>query len=539
MPNYKPSIKPKRMKELDTLSDEELRALYTRMKALKSYDRYNKLETLFPDKGTDGTQYGFDEHGEPINPDGETWSRHLYQKQLDFFTASKDYFYILLGGGSRSGKTMASAYITTCHVTGLYPEWYKGRRFNHPIDCWVVGKDNKVVVDNLQNLLCGPVGDFGTGLIPSKCLDHESLGDPKKAQAGLGKVRIFHKSGGISTIGFKTYDAGFMSFESWKGHLIWLDEEPPAQVLTSCIARLTTTNGLLYMSYTPLAGVSETIDTFFGNGVTMEDGPVPGDKGIGKYVVRVKQTDIPHMTEAARLRSLAAYPEYERLARSEGVPALGSGVVYNIDLSMPSDDSPSSSIVIKPIDIPDSYRIVFGIDFGWEDPTAILWAAIDPITENIYIFAEHYRSKAPVESHAAAINTINKLMKFKIPGVADPSGGGTSIADGKHTADVYRDNFEIIFQNANNRIRPGIQETLLKFNSGKLKIFSTCTNLIKELKHYRYEGGKLKGADHACDALRYIIVSGLKIAKSKSDVDYNSNREFKAPIKDESDWENF
>lgn len=530
-------VKPE---QLALMNNDELREFLLGLKAIKTYDRHNKFYGLFPDKGTDGSKYGFDKNNEAINPGSETWSRHLYTKHLEFFNASNDYYYLLLGGGNRTGKTVACAYAVTCHVTGDYPHWWTGRKFEEPIDIWVVGKDNKVVVDTLQNLLIGPVGDFGTGIIPNKYLDHESLGDPKKAQAGLGKVRIKHKSGGVSTIGFKTYDAGQMSFEGWTGSLVWLDEEPPAGILTSSIARLTTTNGLLFMSYTPLNGISETIETFFGDGINMDDGPVPGPAGVGKYVTRVRQSDVPHMTTSTRLRSLAAYPEYERLARSEGIPAMGSGAVYDIDLTIPDSESemPHQGVIIEPIDIPDSYRIVFGIDFGWVDPTAILWAAQDPLSDIIYIFAEHYRSKMPVESHAAAINTINKVMKFKIPGVNDPSGGGTSIADGTHTADVYRDKFDIIFQPANNRIHPGIQETLHYFNTGKLKIFRTCTNLIKELKHYRYQDGKLKGADHACDALRYIIVSGLKIAKSRSDVEYNSNRDFAPPIRHESDWQN-
>ena len=44
---------------------------------------------------------------------------------------------------------------------------------------------------------------------------------------------------------------------------------------------------------------------------------------------------------------------------------------------------------------------------------------------------------------------------------------------------------------------------------GKLKIFSTCTNLIREFKSYWWGSGDspVKKDDHALDALRYYIMS--------------------------------
>ncbi len=51
------------------------------------------------------------------------------------------------------------------HLTGQYPEWWTGKRFNKPIRCWVVGESVILVRDTLQRQLCGGQ-DFGTGTIP-------------------------------------------------------------------------------------------------------------------------------------------------------------------------------------------------------------------------------------------------------------------------------------------------------------------------------------------------------------------------------------
>lgn len=513
----------------DAMSDDDLEQLYQDIEALRIYQLHHKIESYFPDKGTDGSRYGVDQDGEALNPNGETWSRHLFPKHTGWFEATKDFYYFLIGGGNRTGKTTSTAFLITCHLTGVYPEWWTGRRFDKPVDIWAAGKDNRTVVDVLQNLYLGPIGQFGTGMIPYDKLDHSSLGDPKKASAGVGVVRVHHVSGGMSTLGFKTYDAGQMSFMGPAKDIIQLDEEPPQGVMTECIARLTTTNGLLLMSFTPLNGVTEMLTTFFGDGLNFCEGPI----GTDKYVTLISQDEVAYLGEKARLRALAAYPEYERLARSKGIPALGSGVVYPINID---------NTFIDGFPIPSSYKLVFAIDFGWEDPTAIVWAAIDPNTDNVYIFNEHYVSKGDVALHASAIKSVNNIMKMTIPGVADPSGGGTSIADGKHTADIYRDNFDVNFQSANNRIRPGIQQVLHLFTTGKLKIFNTCVNLKKELTYYRYEKGNLKGADHLCDSLRYCVVSGLNIAKSKDEYDEakrDNNVRYQPPYRDPTDWSAF
>ena len=68
---------------------------------------------------------------------------------------------------------------------------------------------------------------------------------------------VQHQSGGTSYLGFKSYDQGRRKFQGTGKHVIWLDEEPPADVYDECLLRLMTTNGLMLCTFTPLLGLSD------------------------------------------------------------------------------------------------------------------------------------------------------------------------------------------------------------------------------------------------------------------------------------------
>ena len=57
-----------------------------------------------------------------------------YAKQLDFHAAGALPIYErLFVAGNQVGKTMAGAAETAYHMTGRYPPWWAGRRWDRPI----------------------------------------------------------------------------------------------------------------------------------------------------------------------------------------------------------------------------------------------------------------------------------------------------------------------------------------------------------------------------------------------------------------------
>ena len=100
-------------------------------------------------------------------PDDGPLKRDLYPKHLAYFAAGKTYRERLMMAANRIGKTESiGGYEMVLHMTGKYPSWWEGRKFDQPISAWAAGDTGKTTRDILQMKLLGPPGEFGTGLIP-------------------------------------------------------------------------------------------------------------------------------------------------------------------------------------------------------------------------------------------------------------------------------------------------------------------------------------------------------------------------------------
>lgn len=194
-------------------------------------------------------------------------SRLLYPKHMEFFLAGAAYRERCFMAANRVGKTVAGAYECTCHLTGLYPAWWEGRRFEHPIRCWAVGETDETTRDIVQLAMFGDVGFengrktlSGKGMVPGYV-----IGRPvwkRGTEDLLDTVMIKHVSGGWSKLGFKSYKQGRSAFQGTSQHLIWLDEECPRAVYDECLIRTTTVNGIIILTFTPLEGLTETVMQF-------------------------------------------------------------------------------------------------------------------------------------------------------------------------------------------------------------------------------------------------------------------------------------
>jgi phage terminase large subunit-like protein len=77
-------------------------------------------------------------------------------------------------------------------------------------------------------------------------------------QRGFANKIIMFSNG--SRIRFKTYDQGRESFQGTAKDGIWLDEEPPEDIVNECKARLIDRNGEMIRTMTPLNGITYTFD---------------------------------------------------------------------------------------------------------------------------------------------------------------------------------------------------------------------------------------------------------------------------------------
>jgi hypothetical protein len=218
---------------------------------------------------------------------------------------------------------------------------------------------------------------------------------------------------------------------------------------------------------------------------------------MAKAFVQINWSDCPHLSAEQTESMLASIPPWQRAMRSTGIPSFGSGAIYPI---------PEDEITKAPFPIPDHWPRAFGFDVGW-NVNAAVFAALDNATGTVYIYHEVYLGKKEPSIVAEAI----KSQGAWIPGVIDPASAGSGQKDGKKLIEEYRDGFKLDLEPADNAVVTGLTRVWERLSTGRLKIFSSCTKLLGEYRLYRRDqNGKIvESPDHALDALRYLIMSGL------------------------------
>lgn len=188
-----------------------------------------------------------------------------YTKQKLFHALGATKRERLLMAGNQVGKTYCGSAEFAMHMTGLYPDWWEGRRWDRPIRAWAACVTAETTRDTAQRLLLGNPGDpeaMGTGLVPRDCIG-ETMSRPGVPNA-IAMFAAKHVSGGWSSCTMKSFDQGRAKFQGDTLDLVWLDEEPPEDVYTESLTRTNTTNGLVMMTFTPLKGVTGTVKRFTG-----------------------------------------------------------------------------------------------------------------------------------------------------------------------------------------------------------------------------------------------------------------------------------
>lgn len=436
---------------------------------IEVWQRYNKIKLMFP----------------PTGP----FAREGYVKHLEFFRSGSQFRERLFRAANRVGKTEAGAYEITCHLTGEYPEWWEGRVFEKPTNILVSGETGKLVRDSIQEKLLGNPSDYGSGLIPKDSILEQ------RPRAGIADaidvVRVRHSSGGSSTLQFQSYDQGREAFQATARDVVWFDEEPPLTIYSEGLTRTMTTGGLVLTTFTPLKGMSDTV-------MFLEK------KALDKKILVVTATwdDAPHLDEDSKAEMLSAYPPHQRDARSKGIPSMGSGAIYPV---------PEEDVVITPVPIGKHWRHVYGLDVGWNN-TAAVFGAYDPDSEILYITGDYKRGNAEPSIHAAAIK--GRARGEGRPGVIDPASKGRSQSDGTQLLRLYKD-LGLNVTEANNAVESGLYKCWEGLSLGKIKVFNTCQQFLQEFRVYRRDekGRIVKQDDHIMDAFRYLVISGLAVAK--------------------------
>ena len=224
---------------------------------------------------------------------------------------------------NRIGKSFSGANEMSYHLTGLYPDWWEGRRYTQPITAWAGGVSNETTRDIVQYELLGSPDDpeaFGSGAVPrNKIIKTERKpGVPNAKSVAL----IQHVTGGNSSLFFKAYEMGVDKWQGRSVDCIWLDEEPSRELYSQAVTRTLDRKGMVYMTFTPESGMTETVAGFMNNlqsgqsltNATWDDASesinsMNGEKG--------------HLNEDVMTQILSSYSPHEREMRRYGRSSMG------------------------------------------------------------------------------------------------------------------------------------------------------------------------------------------------------------------------
>lgn len=266
--------------------------------------KHRKIDSYYPDEG-------------PLR-------RELYPVHMQFFAAGgkheispacpagcdgSPHMERCFLAANRVGKTEGvGSYEMALHLTGDYPVWWPGRRFDHATRCWAAGDTSKTVhVEILQPKLLGMPGSFGTGMIPGDRIKDltRKVGMPDAIET----IYVYHTSPTrnttlsrgvrtreVSVLTLKSYEQGRESFQGTEKDVIWLDEECDRDIYTECLLRLLATvpgqpNGLMILTFTPLEGMTDIVRDFLGMNESVEKGQ-PGSPEMENF-----GTPAPRQTE--------------------------------------------------------------------------------------------------------------------------------------------------------------------------------------------------------------------------------------------------
>lgn len=463
------------------MSTEDLRELLETLEAVDNRQRFRKLDFYKP-----------------------------YPKQKQFHDLGATKRERCLMAGNQQGKTYSAAAESAFHLTGEYPADWKGKKFDKPNVGWIAGESSVLVRDAPQRLLCGKPGvesELGTGLIPKELfVERPSLA--RGVTDAYDTLQVRHKTNGIedgiSTATFKSYEQGRPKFQSGTVDWIWGDEEPPPDVYGEMMARITATNGIIYLTYTPLKGRTEVVIRYM-------DEPSPD-----RAVVNMTIEDAEHIKPEDRAKIIAGYSKHEREARARGVPLLGSGAIF----SEPEENITEAGIR----DVPQYWAKLWAIDFGIGQDHAfaavlLLW---DRDKDIVHV---HHTIKMvgslPIQ-HAAAMRAV----AADVP-VAWPQDGTAREKSGAVVSSLYKkENLRMLpdhatFLKGGYSTEAAIKEIEAREATGRFKVAGHLQDFFEERRFYHRKDGLVV---HLRDDLLSATQKGIMMLRYAKPVLLGSKR---------------
>lgn len=437
-----------------------------------------------------------------------------FEHQLRFFNTWRSPRRGILAA-NRIGKTVSTCFETAAHLTGQYPSWWQGKRYDHPINVMVAGEGWQQVALVLQNELLGTndmklVDQIGTGAIPKSAIITETM---RIDGANCLGVEIRHSSGSNSYLLFANYTQEVRQMQGFKLNLAVFDEQPPDDFFSEIVTRTATTQGMVMCSFTPLKGLNGLVAKFW-------------NRENGYDHIRVSWDDVPEydlwgepfLLMETRLQLERDYLPHERDARRNGVPVMGKGAVFQLR-NWPTYKTGEYDFKNNP-----HIRRIISLDLGLvNDKTVISLLYHDPEEAKIWL---HTQVVVKGTEEANPVNWIQHLVRpevFGCPIVLPPD----AVTPGRYTMSSLslRQFFEQYELNVHpepimnppddtgrrtNHKSFGINVMRQMLELGSFMVNENCVEFLREAQNYYVDkNGKFSDPDDCIDSARYGLLGCL------------------------------
>lgn len=403
--------------------------------------------------------------------------------------------------GNQVGKTVSEGYHFALDVTGDYPDWWTGYRFEHAPNCLALGVDAEQLRSVIQPELFGEIVElpgqrktFAGGWIHK-----DEIGRIEWSQVPnvARRVEVLTKYGSarvvLRTSSQTKTGTGSLSFAGPRICRIWVDECPPDELVGQLNVRTANGNlgkgGRIGYTMTPEYGQTGLVTQF------MED------RAESQHLIGpVAWSEAPHITKEKQAVLLAGIPEHEVDMRTKGIPFFGTGLVFPI---------PEKRIKVEPFELKEIpwLRFIRAIDLGIDHPTAIAWLAYDAEIDRIYVLRTYSQAGDAAAVHAAVANSYLRFAPCVFPHDIDQreKGSGRTVRQYYYDAGL-KNTLDFSNPDGSRFVEPGIGDMFNRMRTDRFKVVDSgeCEPFFREMRMYHREEGKIVPKnDDVISAVRY------------------------------------